>query len=70
MCESVLAMAATSIWTDRETLKLIELWGDETVQALLKGSTRNRHVYDKISREMGEAGYQRTWSQSLRCNEF
>ena len=62
LCESVSAMAA-SIWTDSETLKLIELWGDEAVQALLEGSTRNRHVYDRISREMGEAGYQRTWSQ-------
>ena len=30
---------AASIWTDSETLKLIELWGDEAVQALLDGST-------------------------------
>ena len=47
----------TSSWTDDETFHLIDVWGDETIQALLEGCTRNRHVYEKIARELEEAGY-------------
>ena len=54
-------MAAT--WTDEETIKLVELWGDEEVQALLEGCTRNKHVYDKIARGMMEEGYERSGVQ-------
>ena len=54
-------MAAT--WSDEETFKLVELWGEEEIQALLEGCTRNKHVYDKIARGMGEAGYERTGVQ-------
>ena len=54
-------MAAT--WSDEETIKLVELWGEEEIQALLEGCTRNKHVYDKIARGMGEAGYERTGVQ-------
>ena len=53
-------------WTDQETYKLLELWGDEEVQAMLEGCTRNRHVYDQISRGMSAAGYNRT---GLQCQE-
>ena len=47
-------MAAT--WSDEETFKLVELWGEEEIQALLEGCTRNKHVYDKIARGMGKLG--------------
>ena len=26
------------IWTDEETLKLVEIWGDDAIQAMLEGS--------------------------------
>ena len=41
------AMAAT--WSDKETLKLVELWGNEEIQVLLEGCTRNKHVYNRIA---------------------
>ena len=44
-------------------LKLIELWGDEEIQALLEGCTRNRHVYEKVAEGMKEAGYDRSGVQ-------
>lgn len=40
-------MAAT--WTNEETIKLVELWGKEEIQALLEGCARNKHVYDRIA---------------------
>ena len=47
-------MAAT--WSDKETLKLVELWGNEEIQVLLEGCTRNKHVYNRIAQGMVEAG--------------
>ena len=55
-------MAAVS-WSDKETFKLIEFWGEESIQTMLEGCTRNRHVYNKLSSELEEAGYNRSWSQ-------
>ena len=52
-----------SMWSDEETLKLIELWEDEEIQALLEGCTRNRHIYEKIAESMKEAGYDRSGVQ-------
>ena len=53
-------------WTDNETFKLIEIWGDETIQEQLEGCKRNKDVYEKISKFMFEAGYDRTGTQ---CRE-
>ena len=50
-------MAAT--WTNEETIKLLELWGEEETQAVLEGCARNKHIYEKIVRGMVEAGYER-----------
>ena len=50
-------------WTEEETLKLIAVWSEGAIQAMLEGSRRNRDVYVKISREMEEAGYSRTAKQ-------
>ena len=44
-------------WRDWEILKLIEVCGDEEIQALLEGCTQNKHVYDKVAECMKEAGY-------------
>ena len=53
-------------WTDCETLKLIELWSEDDVQAQLEGCKRNRAVFEKISQGMNDAGFQRTANQ---CRE-
>ena len=55
--EAVSAMSATG-WSDEETLKLIELWGDDRVQAELEGCKRTKQVYERVSREMVRAGQQ------------
>lgn len=34
---------AGNAWTDSETC-LLDLWGDEAIQALLEGCTRNKHI--------------------------
>ena len=53
----------TANWNNLETFKLVEIWGEEEIQALLEGCTRNRPVYDKIARGMTEAGDKRTGVQ-------
>jgi len=50
-------------WTDEETFKLIELWGNQSVQEKLEGCKKNSQVYSKISEEMCEAGYERSLVQ-------
>ena len=50
-------------WTDDETFKLIELWGEDSIQAQLKGCKRNKDVYLTISSKMNEAGYEKTMEQ-------
>ena len=44
-------------WSNEDTLKLIELLGDEEIQVLMEGCTRNKHVFEKIAARMTEAGY-------------
>ena len=56
---------ASASWTDEETCKLIEIWGDESIQAMLEGWKRNRDIFYKIAREMEAAGYHKT---SEQCN--
>jgi len=55
-----------AVWSDKETLKLIEIWKEETIQEQLEGSKQNCDVYDKISREMATAGFTRSGPQ---CRE-
>ena len=58
-----MASSKGSTWNKEETLRLIEIWGDNRIQAQLEWAHRNRNVYMKIAREMSEAGYQRTLEQ-------
>lgn len=53
-------------WKDDETLALINIWGDDVVQAQLEGCKRNKSVYEKISKAMKDGGYERTAEQ---CRE-
>ena len=55
-----------STWSEEETSKLIDLWGDDVIQAQLEGCKRNREVFEKISRGMAEATYQRS---AVQCRE-
>lgn len=50
-------------WSKQETLKLIEIWGDDRIQAQLEGVHRNQDVFNKITREMGKSGFDRTFQQ-------
>ena len=50
-------------WTDEETYKLIELWGEDKIQAELEGCKRNAHIFEKIAREMAGAGFDRSGTQ-------
>lgn len=56
-------MASGTNWRKDETLKLLDAWGQENVQAQLEGCKKNQAVYEKISTELQEAGYERTYQQ-------
>ena len=51
------------MWSKEEILKLIEVWGDDTIQAQLQDCTRNQKIFEKVARELNEAGYDRTFQQ-------
>ena len=48
------------VWKDDETLKFIEWWSKDNIQAELEGCRRNREVYEKIVARMKEARYDRS----------
>ncbi|KAL0962925.1 hypothetical protein UPYG_G00347210 [Umbra pygmaea] len=50
-------------WSDDETLNLLDIWGKDSVQHVLKGCVKNRHVFSLISKRMIERGYMRTVEQ-------
>lgn len=50
-------------WTDAEAFKLIELWGDQSVQEELEGCKKNSKIFSKLSDQMRAAGYERTLAQ-------
>ena len=51
------------VWQEEETIKLLDLWSEESVKALLEGCTRNKIVYDKLAEGMATHGYTRTGGQ-------
>ncbi|XP_062523879.1 myb/SANT-like DNA-binding domain-containing protein 7 [Corticium candelabrum] len=53
-------------WTEQETLLLIDLWGEESVQVQIEGCARNKAVYAKLAARMQEEGYNRSGTQ---CRE-
>lgn len=50
-------------WSDDETLNLLDIWGKDSVQRVLKGCLKNRHIFTLISQKMAERGYMRTVEQ-------
>lgn len=53
-------------WSDEEVFKLIDLWGEDSIQVQLETCKRNKWVYEKIATQMKEAGYDRSADQ---CRE-
>uniref|UniRef100_A0A3P9JXN6 Myb/SANT-like DNA-binding domain-containing protein n=1 Tax=Oryzias latipes TaxID=8090 RepID=A0A3P9JXN6_ORYLA len=58
--------AETSQWKEREVTDLINIWGDSSIQAKIQGYYHNRAVFEKISSEMAQRGYRRSWLQCQR----
>ncbi|XP_049617188.1 uncharacterized protein zgc:113263 [Syngnathus scovelli] len=50
-------------WTEEETLHLLDIWGNDSVQRALKGCLKNRHIYVQIAQKMAERGFKRTVEQ-------
>uniref|UniRef100_A0A1X7VXE1 Myb/SANT-like DNA-binding domain-containing protein n=1 Tax=Amphimedon queenslandica TaxID=400682 RepID=A0A1X7VXE1_AMPQE len=48
-----------------EIMKLIEVWGEESIQSQLEGCSRNKHIYE-IFKKLEEAGYERT---GIQCRD-
>jgi len=55
-----------AVWQDEETIKLLDLWSEKSVQALLEGCTRNKTVYDKLAEYLVGFGYNQMGGQ---CRE-
>ena len=47
-------------WTEAETYKLIEIWGDEKIQSHLEGCKRNKTVHERIASSLSEAGFEKS----------
>ena len=48
-------MAAVA-WTDAETKAILTIWGTELVQKLLAKATRNKNIYEIVSKELSKVG--------------
>ena len=62
-CSNLFLKFEMATWSKEETLRLIEIWGDDRIQAQLEGVHRNQDVFTKIAREMSESGFERTFQQ-------
>ena len=53
-----------NIWTDDETKLLITIWRDQNIQQQLENhSIRNKIVYEKLAKGMGDGGFNRNAKQ-------
>ena len=59
-------MAAVA-WMDAETKALLTIWGMELVQKLLAKATRNKNIYEIVSKELSKVGVERNWKQCQDC---
>ncbi|KAM8856409.1 ATP-dependent (S)-NAD(P)H-hydrate dehydratase isoform 2-T4 [Spinachia spinachia] len=51
------------LWSDVETRTLLDIWGEQDIQAALDGNFRNSFVYRDVSRRLGTMGFERTPEQ-------
>ena len=52
-----------TVWSDKEVMALVDIWGESNVQEELDGAVRNQAVYKHIARHLHEQGYERDWKQ-------
>ena len=50
-------------WNYKETMTLINIWGDESIQWEFEKCRRNAPIYEKVAKKMVEAGYERNYVQ-------
>ncbi|XP_030005672.1 uncharacterized protein LOC115429965 isoform X2 [Sphaeramia orbicularis] len=50
-------------WSDKETIILLEIWGDPKVQQSLKLKSHNGHIFTEISEKLGASGFSRSAEQ-------
>ena len=50
-------------WTDAKVLRLIELWGEEGIQEQLEGAKWNKHVFEKLAKELQKMSSNKTADQ-------
>ena len=53
------AAMASCTWSDEETFVLIEIWGEDSIQAMLEGTRRNKDVFVKIAKAIEKRGFLR-----------
>ena len=59
---------ASCTWSDEETFVLIEIWGEDSIQAMLEGTRRNKDVFVKIAKAIEERGFLKGHSLHLLWN--
>ncbi|XP_034434543.1 uncharacterized protein zgc:113263 isoform X1 [Hippoglossus hippoglossus] len=52
-----------TVWTEQETVALVEVWAADDVQHSLKTCVRNGHIFADISEKMTSIGFPRTADQ-------
>ncbi|XP_037616507.1 uncharacterized protein zgc:113263 isoform X1 [Sebastes umbrosus] len=50
-------------WSDKETVILLEIWGDSQVQRSMKRYPHNGHIFNEISERLGVNGFSRSAGQ-------
>ncbi|KAK6493096.1 multifunctional protein ADE2 isoform X1 [Huso huso] len=50
-------------WSDDEVSALILIWSDENIRQQLEGATRNKEIFEQISRRLMKMGIDRDWKQ-------
>ena len=56
-------MSRGSSWSDAEVTALISILGNADIQEQPDGATRNRSIYEHISKKLRESGVERDWEQ-------
>ena len=56
-------MGKGSPWSDEEVKALINIWAETNIQEQLEGAVRNKAVFERISKRLKEAGYDKDWTQ-------
>ncbi|XP_078701716.1 myb/SANT-like DNA-binding domain-containing protein 7 [Branchiostoma floridae x Branchiostoma belcheri] len=54
---------SVTLWRKNETRLLIEIFGDDRIQAKLQGSRRNAYVFDEMTEKLKEHGVFKTGEQ-------